>query len=165
MTEMAIPMSAGEMAEILDELGVMSGSVADAMRRIPRSQWTQRAANGDFSLVEHVCHLRDIEAEGYVVRLRRMLREVEPVLADIDGGRLAIERNYQAQDAGAAFQALAEARAESIAILEAASDEDLQRTARFAGADLITMSCLAEMILSHDRAHRREIEELVAEFT
>ena len=40
-------------------------------------------------MLEHVCHLRDIEVEGYAPRLKRILSEDGPFLPDIDGRRLA----------------------------------------------------------------------------
>src|SRR5215212_970329 len=75
----------------------------------------RRLAEGEFSVVENVCHLRDIEADGYVVRIRRLLEEDEPLLDDIDGARLSIERGYNEQDLVAAIDAFADARAKSIA--------------------------------------------------
>ena len=51
----------------------------------------------EFSFLEHVCHLRDIEREGYGVRIAKLLSEEQPFLPDIDGDKLAAERNYNSQ--------------------------------------------------------------------
>jgi len=37
------------------------------------------------SELEHVCHLRDIEQDGYHVRIHRMLEESNPSLLSLDG--------------------------------------------------------------------------------
>ena len=45
-----------------------------------------------FTAIEQICHVRDIEIEGYQVRLRRTLTEAKPFLASIDSESLT--RNY-----------------------------------------------------------------------
>src|SRR5258708_742578 len=69
----------------------------------------------EFSVLENVCHLRDIEIEGYSTRIRRILNEEHPVLADIDGTRLAIERAYNQQNLSEALQAFSNARQKNVA--------------------------------------------------
>src|SRR6266545_63328 len=65
----------------------------------------------EFSALENICHLRDIEAEGYAIRITRILREDQPSLPDLDGTRLAFERAYNGQDVEDALRFFAEARA------------------------------------------------------
>jgi hypothetical protein len=36
------------------------------------------------TVIEQICHVRDIEIDGYHVRLRRTLTEIRPTLASID---------------------------------------------------------------------------------
>src|SRR4051812_41982147 len=52
-----------------------------------------------FTPLEQLCHVRDIERDGYHVRFARTLQEHEPVLANIDGESLARERHYASADA------------------------------------------------------------------
>jgi hypothetical protein len=44
--------------------------------------------------LEQLCHVRDIEIDGYQVRIRRTLAETEPLLASIDTDALVRERAY-----------------------------------------------------------------------
>src|SRR5215216_4012827 len=69
-----------------------------------------RADDGSFSFVEHACHLRDIEREGYGARIERILREESPLLADIDGSKLALERRYNEQRFEDGLEAFSETR-------------------------------------------------------
>jgi hypothetical protein len=58
--------------------------------------------------IEQVCHVRDIEIDGYHMRFRRTLTEDRPVLPDIAGESLAEERQYSqsvAADVFASFKA------------------------------------------------------------
>src|SRR5688500_19594160 len=50
-------------------------------------------------------YLRDIETEGYTVRIGQLLEEEDPLLRDLDGDRLAIERRYIEQDVDGALRA------------------------------------------------------------
>ena len=52
-----------------------------------------------FTALEQICHVRDIEIEGYQVRFRRTLDENSPLLPSIDSEAVAKERNYGAADA------------------------------------------------------------------
>jgi hypothetical protein len=77
---------------------IVHAAVVDAMP----ARLRQRPAPEAFSLVEHACHLRDLECEGYNLRLQRMLGEENPALAGFEGDVIARERDYLAQDAAQA---------------------------------------------------------------
>jgi hypothetical protein len=113
-----------------------------------------------FSLTENVLHLRDIEVEGYARRLRRILAEEAPVLPDIDGRRLSIERRYNEQQLAPALAQFAASRRENVAVLRGITAEDLTRTADMEAAGRITLAQLIQMWREHDAAHRAELEEL-----
>lgn len=69
------------MAEALERLaGMPAWLEAQLAGRDDATLRRRTGAGGDFSLVEHACHLRDLEREGYLVRVRRILAEVTPEL-------------------------------------------------------------------------------------
>jgi hypothetical protein len=43
------------------------------------------SAGERLSALEQACHLRDIEIDGYQVRLRRTCQETRPLLVSLDG--------------------------------------------------------------------------------
>src|SRR3954465_3471902 len=57
------------------------------------SSW-QGMPSEPFTAIEQLCHVRDIEIEGYQVRFRRTLDESTPSLASIDSEEVARQRNY-----------------------------------------------------------------------
>ena len=116
----------------------------------------------EFSALEHVCHLRDIEQEGYSVRLSRLLTEEAPTLADIDGARLAREREYQRQDFTSALADFTHARRENIARARTLTPAQLARAGTFEGVGEVTTARLLEMMRTHDEAHRAELTDLTA---
>ena len=116
----------------------------------------------DAQVTWNVCHLRDIEAEGYAVRIEQLLREDDPLLRDLDGDRLGRERRYTEQDAGAAMRAFAEARARSVALLRDADASAFEREGTFENAGRITLAQLVSKMREHDAGHLRDIALLAA---
>ena len=132
-------------------------------RRIPADRRTRAPAAGGFSLVEHVCHLRDFEAEGVQLRIGRCVKEREPDLADFPGDVVAAERNYVAQDFDEALQSFEGSRERTLSLLAGLSDEQLERAARFGGEGRLTLRRLIAMFAEHDQSHRHELDQLAAE--
>lgn len=118
---------------------------------------------GQFSFVENACHLRDIEVEGYGARIRRLLAENHPELPDVDGARLARERDYNTQDFAAALADFERARAENLRALRELSAEQLGRAGNLEGVGQITLGKLLLLMYEHDRAHRKELIQLGAQ--
>lgn len=133
-----------------------------AKERIPRSDWTRRPQPDVFSLVDQVCHLRDIEEEGYTLRIRRLLREQSPELADFDGSAVAAARDYRKQELGAALAALDRARRQNVALLSDLPAEAFRRAGRMGELGEVTLERLTTLMVEHDAAHRQELEELFA---
>jgi hypothetical protein len=104
--------------------------------------------------------LRDLEREGYLVRVRRILSETLPALEGFDGAAVAAERNYMTQDAHIAAQEFAAARREVVGLLSATTADDLDRAAIFA-EKRITLRDLVAMMEAHDQGHREEISRLI----
>jgi DinB family protein len=106
-----------------------------------------------FTAVEQVCHVRDIEIDGYHVRFRRTLRESNPTLESIDSESLARERSYATSNASAALAAFRAARAETIDLISCLSPEQFARTAAFEGYGALTLRSLVHYLCSHDQQH------------
>lgn len=149
------------LAEAIERLGSMPDFLLAALDSIPREERGVRPGDGEFSLVEHACHLRDLEREGYLVRVRRMLAEKAPALEGFDGAAVAAARNYLGEDARIAAQEFCAARRELTGLLAPLTPADLEREATFAG-DPISFADLIAMMVEHDRGHREEIERLMA---
>lgn len=117
---------------------------------------------GYFSVLENICHLRDIEIEGYGVRLQRMLAENHPTLPDINGGQLARNRRYSEQPMQPALDAFTEARHTNLKILGDVTETQLTRTAYLEGVGGITLGKLLELWIEHDLGHIQELVKLRA---
>src|SRR5438552_18336683 len=89
----------------LHALARFSDELAQLASRFGAAQRLLRPAADAFSLTEHLCHLRDLELEGYPVRIRRILDEDLPRLMEIEGRKWAVARCYQEQAAQTALSA------------------------------------------------------------
>jgi hypothetical protein len=136
---------------------VLRAAIVDARAEQLRYKPTPDA----FSLVEHACHLRDLEREGYNLRLQRMLGEENPMLAGFEGDVIARERDYMAQDAAHAAAQFAVSRAALVARAGTLTSAEMARTGSFMGRT-ITVCDLLAMMVEHDRGHRDEIAALVS---
>jgi hypothetical protein len=151
-----------DFAELLGHLGTMPDEAVAAASAIPSQEWRSRPAGTGFSVVEHLCHLRDLD-EVYIERVRRMLSESMPVLESVDGTQMAEERNYIAQDPAAAVAEFRKARRTLVRLLERTSSDERERIGLFDGIRRLTLWELAEDMYRHDRTHIQELNELGAE--
>jgi hypothetical protein len=149
-----------DLPESIERLEEMPAFLEGALDAVPADEFLSRPAAGEFSLVEQACHLRDLEREGYLVRVRRILSETLPTLENFDGVAVANARNYMTQDARIAAQEFAAARREVTGLLAATTPDDLDRQAVF-DEKRITLRDLVAMMEAHDRGHREEIERLI----
>ena len=121
----------------------------------------KKPSEADFSIAENVCHLRDIEREGYSVRLRRLLEEERPILSAIDGERLARERDYNSQPVPTALEQFAADRMGNVALVYGLKAEQLGRSGTLEGVGNITVEALVSIMRQHDREHLMLIENLL----
>jgi len=147
-------------SRLVRDLEATPARVAALLARVPACDVAARPQPDASSAREQAHHLRDIDAEGFALRLRRMLEESEPFLPDVDGARLALERRYNATPHETALAAFVATRAECVARLERLADAEWSRRGVLEGVGSITVEQLVERWLEHDRAHLAELEAL-----
>jgi hypothetical protein len=147
---------------MIDELAAFPATLRDALAKAGPGLRI-RASDGRFAMVEHLCHLGDLEREGYGMRIDRLLSDGWPEWDDFDGETIAMERNYLDQDAEAALQRFVDARAANVARLRALRKSDWERRGMHRGLGEVTMTRLVEMMVQHDRDHAVDINVLLEE--
>ena len=111
--------------------------------------------------IEQLCHVRDIEIDGYQVRIRRTLEEAHPTLASIDTDALVRERAYARDDPARALAAFRAARTQTLEMISGLSDAQLARTAVFEGYGPLTLRSLIHYLCSHDQQHLAGLQWLL----
>jgi DinB family protein len=145
--------------DAIAKLSAAPQQVEDAIRGLTEEQLSWKPTEF-FSIRENVLHLRDIDVLGYEKRLRLILTEDFPVLPDIDGGKLAIEREYNRLPVRPALDDLKRSRAISMQRLRGCSLHDLDRRAEMQGSGPVDVRKLVELWVEHDRGHIADLLEL-----
>ena len=113
-----------------------------------------------FTAVEQVCHVRDVEIDGYPVRFRRTLHESNPLLPGLPVA-LAVQRDYAHANTTEVLAGFAAARAATITLLSGLGAEQLSRTAVFEDYGPATLHSLAHYLCSHDQQHLAGLQWLL----
>jgi len=143
---------------LLQELDAMPTHLSERFASLPVGEAAVSGPRGGFSPVEQSWHLADLEREGFGVRLRRLLNEVDPVLPDFDGDRAAVERQYKRRSLADGIQAFREARAANLALIRSIASADWSRSGTQEGVGKIMLCDMPHMMAQHDAAHSAEIE-------
>ncbi len=149
-----------DLQNLIDALTQTPETVAGLVKDLSGTDLRVKNSPEEFSVVENVCHLRDIEIEGYSARISRILRENNPLLPDIDGSRLAVEREYHSQNLSEALQAFAYARKQNTQTLRGLVAEQLDREGTMEGVGSVTIRGLLLMMRDHDADHVRELSSI-----
>ncbi len=148
------------LTEAIERLSATPIRAAELTHGLSDEQLSRRVNPEFFSLRESVLHLRDIDVEGYEPRIRRILSEASPVLADVNGAQLAINRKYNERPVAPALTDLAASRGASLERLKACTEADLERTAEMQGSGTVTLRHLLEMWMQHDADHLNDMVQL-----
>jgi hypothetical protein len=151
----------------LDALRAFPGQLEAHYAAIPADckHWAPPSWDGvpsePLTAIEQVCHVRDIEIDGYHVRFQRTLNESNPTLASIDTDALARQRAYGTSDAAAALAAFRAARSKSVARLSSLEPAQFERTAVFEGYGPLSLRSLVHYLCSHDQQHLAGLQWLL----
>lgn len=140
------------LAAFPDQLEAHFAAFPPEFRHWAPSSW-DGVPSEPLTALEQLCHVRDIEIDGYQVRIRRTLAEQSPVLASIDTDALVRERAYARDEPARVLAAFRAARAETMAMISGLTDAQLARTAVFEGYGPLTLRSLIHYLCSHDQQH------------
>jgi len=130
-------------------------------RQIPASTWIIKPSPNEWSLVEIVCHLRDVEAEVNLPRIRKVIQESNPFIPGKDTDPWASEREYILQDCLDALHSFLAVRMELLSVLENLAPDDWQRPARHAILGPSHIQELVGIMASHDRLHIQQAHQVL----
>ena len=149
----------GISSEVRSALGEMPDQLERVFRLFPTAylNWTPESWEGipgeSFSAIGQACHLRDIEIDGYYVRIKRVLAEEQPSLVSLDGYELAKLRHYGAANPAEVIAAFRQARETTSQLIKTISDRQLDRPATFGEYGRITLKGMIYLLCSHDQRH------------
>jgi uncharacterized damage-inducible protein DinB len=125
--------------------------------------WTP--APGKWSILEILCHMRDMEREAYIERYTRVLSEDEPKLPNINGEPLAVVRAYRSQKAPEVVREWIALRRQTLQLLRKTGKAQWARAGVHETAGRLTMEDLIQRhAVGNDEAHLRQIEAIKRRF-
>ena len=114
-----------------------------------------------FTPIEQVCHVRDVEVDGYHVRFERTLQESNPFLPDLGSEALAKARAYATADVVEVLADFRAARAKTVQLLAGLSPEQFARMAEFEDYGPSSLRSLVHYLCSHDQQHLAGLQWLL----
>ncbi|MDN0077311.1 DinB family protein [Crenobacter sp. SG2303] len=146
--------------DLLEALSAMPQTLAERAKAFSDELVRLRPAVPGFSLLEHVCHLRDLDRDAYLIRFQSMLAESAPTLQRVNGQVWAAERDYHRESLPEALTVFASGRQALVELLRGLDETVRHRIGLFGGITRITLEELAYDLHHHDGEHLIEVEEL-----
>lgn len=153
-------MTQEEFQELVGQLAGTPRVVRQLIGDLKEDDARWKPGNEEWSVLEHLCHLKDIEQEGYAVRIEKLIHETEPYLADIDGDRLAVERSYNSLDLEQALHLFTLARQQNVEAIKVLPLEALNQSGTLETVGPVTLGRLLLMMREHDEGHLQDIGAL-----
>lgn len=145
----------------LDILSETPAKLKSALAGLPKKLLLWTPAPGKWSILEIVCHLRDMERDAYQARYERVLAEENPQLPDINGEAYALEFDYRAQKLSAVLRDWARLRKENLRLLKKLKADQWQRIGSHETAGPLTIEALLRrQAVGNDLAHLAQIEAI-----
>ena len=135
-----------------------------ALKGVSKKMSLWPPAPGKWSILEIVCHLRDMEEEAYLDRYQRILAAAdgtEPALPDIDGDVISLERDYRNARLSEALREWTARRRKTLRLLRGlkANQWRLVGVHETAGR-LSTTDLLLRHAVGNDEAHLAQIDAI-----
>ena len=119
-------------------------------------KWAEKGTKDEWSLIELICHLRDIEREVHQMQIKLFESKVDPFIPRPDTSVWSSQRDYLHDDGPAALESYIEARRETLEILRKLSEVDWQRKARHAIFGPTNFMEIISFIARHDGMHLQQ---------
>jgi len=154
-------MDQAERERYLDIVRSTPDRLKAALAGVPKKLLLWRPAPGKWSIHEIVCHMRDAERDGYLYRYRTILAKETPIFPDVDGDKLALERQYGRMNLRQVVRDWRAARKEVLAVLKRIKGEQWQRSGTHESLGPMSLEIiLKRQALGNDEAHLGQIENI-----
>lgn len=136
---------------------------------IPQNRWNWSPESWGgipseaLTAIAQICHVRDVETDGYHIRFRRLLNETNPTLDSLDGYALVVERNYAGADPEMVFTEFRSAREKTLRVIQGLTPAQLLHSGYFEGYCGLNVKGLVHYLCSHDQQHLSGLQWLLGQ--
>jgi DinB superfamily len=152
-------MTHDERQQLIDQYAAGYADITRALEGLTDDQLSARPIPGKWSAREIVHHLADSETHS-ALRLRTLLVEPRPVIAAYDQEAYAVRLRYNERPIEPALQAFEAARATTMQLLRAMSDDDWRREGTHSASGRYTAETWLAIYAVHARDHAAQIVRL-----
>lgn len=136
--------------------------VVEALLRGLSQQKLLQKPDKSFSLHEHIWHLADLESVAVGPRIKALLEQDTPLLADFPGDEVAMRRNYHTLPLQEAFATFSHARLQNLWILSGVGPADWMRRGEQEGVGIVSLVDIFRAMAVHDDDHVTDIKKILA---
>lgn len=147
-------------ARLLERLETVVSELADAIAAIPESRWPDPSPRGGRSPHALIAHLRDVEREAYLPRLRRLLNDDLPTFEVWDSPHWDTDVYNPNELITQILADYAGTREAELQLLQSLQPHDWTRVGRHASFGLRTLQWWVERLLEYAEEHLRELRRL-----
>lgn len=131
------------------------------LRNLHPDLWTRQPAKDAWGLNAVLCHLRDVDSEVNLPRVRRVQSEINPFLPSEDTDSWARSRDYVHQDGLQAMRQFTITRVKLVELLSSIGPELWKSRVRHAIFGPTDLHELVVILAGHDRLHIRQVHEIL----
>ena len=146
---------------IMANLKSTPAALATMTKSLTSEKWKKSNTEDEWSPVEILCHLRDVDSEINILRLKTILSESNPFIKAVDADKWAEERKYKIEDGPSVFNEFVESRLELLEILSTLENNTWEKAARHTIFGPTTLFELLKIIARHDRLHIQQIHKIL----
>jgi FMN phosphatase YigB (HAD superfamily) len=130
-------------------------------RALSSKDWTSRPEPTEWSVLEIISHMQDVEQEINLPRFHQLTSVSNPFLVGIDSDPWADERRYNETRKAESLSRFLESRIDLLKILSGLTPLDWQKPARHSIFGSTTLQEMAAFIVTHDQNHIRQISKTI----
>ena len=127
---------------------------------LDREALTKRPAPNEWSVVEVLCHLRDLEREVFPVRTELIRRNDSSLIQGFDQNAWALERDYAGDDPRRAADEFTLCRRKNLLMIEQIRDDELEKKARHSEFGELTLRALLADWAGSDLVHTAQLQRI-----
>ena len=157
------PMSFAEWERLLSTLAGGPAWAAERLDRGDEARWRRPEAEGRWSALEVLCHLRDADRDVYLPRLERMLTAIGIDEPDVDLIALGRMRGHAGESPAGALAAWAAERRKLVARLAGSVRPSGAALGRALVRGPFPLGDMVRSWVEHDLSHRRQIARALGE--
>lgn len=154
-------MNRQEREQLIAQYAAGYDQVVAALQGFPAGKLTAHPIPGKWSAAEIVHHLADSESTS-AIRIRKLLTEEKPVIQGYDQEAWAKRLRYNEREIAPSLEAFRQARATTMQILPAMSDEDWSRSGTHSESGSYSAETWLRIYAVHAHNHASQIARLKA---